>query len=541
MRPYLTSFRSVSPIWLLAGFFSVLISIAAIAGLVAASSKILLVALFVGAGVGAILLFYPLLLLWVLVVGALVVTGLTELYLPAMRQIRWGVVLGVVALGIVSFLSSSRHRDNPMSSSVNGTRNYSLIFALLFFYYMCVCALINNGPSVDDLLGIKSYFQVWGLLLVFAYAKVDRFIECFPKFLLWLAALQVPFAFHQYLVLAPLRATGKYAEKLIVPVDIVVGTFVGNMEGGGANASMACLQIMAITYLFALWRIRKISPKAALFLSAFFLTPIALAEAKIAFLMLPTALVVVFRDTFLKFFFRWLLASFALIVVLIGIAIIYAAQPVSEHAEQYGPKGFGAFWEEMLAYNVDNNRGYADLKLNRTSVYPHWYREHAFRDLGGMFFGHGAGETVAIDPKENQGGLRSTSLATVRYHKVGIGLTGLSTLLWESGLIGAVLVLGIFISAFKLATELTLKTIEPLDWAMLRTLQATIAITGICLVQADMFSYEIGYQTLLVLALALLGYYHRKLTNPVEVEPRPAPGFVKPRSSGLMWGRLKKR
>jgi len=539
MRPYLTSFRSVNPIWLLAGFFSVLIAVAAMAGLVAASSKILLVVLFVGAGVGAILLFYPLFLLWVLVVGALVVTGLTELYLPAMRQIRWGVVLGAVALGIVSFLSSSRHRDNSISSSVNSTRNYSLIFALLFFYYMCVSTLINHGPSVDDLLGIKSYFQVWGLLLVFAYAKVDRFVDRFPKFMLWLAALQVPFSFHQYLVLAPLRTTGEYAEKMIVPVDIVVGTFVGMMDGGGANASMACLQIMAITYLFALWRVRKMSPMPVLFLSAFFLTPIALNEAKIAFVLFPLALVVLFRDTFLKFFLRWLLASIALVVILIAIAIIYAMQPASDHAKQYGPKGFGAYWEEMLAYNVVKNRGYADLKLNRTTVYPHWFSEHAFGDLGGMFFGHGAGETVAIDPKLDQGGLRGTCLATVRYHNVVIGLTGLSTILWESGLIGAVLVLGIFISAFLLASELALKATDPLDWAMLRTLQATIAITGICLVQADMFSYEIGYQTLFVLALALLGYYHRKLTKPVEVESRPAP--LKPMSAGLMWGRLKKR
>ncbi|MGK2915811.1 MAG: hypothetical protein ACSLE5_15420 [Porticoccaceae bacterium] len=522
--------------WVVIAIFFLL---ALIAGLVAAKAKLLILALFVGAGVGIVLLFQPTLLLWVVLVGALLVTGLAELYLPALRQIRWGVVLGGIALGATAILTHMVKRKTGEMAVAGKLPNSVLFFALAFFLIACFSSFMNDGASATDIIGLKGYFQVWGLLLFFVFADPGRFFVHLRAFLLWLSVLQVPFALQQYLVLVPQRSTEEAMQKFIVPVDIVVGTFVGSMGGGGASSSLAFLQVISITFLFALWRAGKIRPIAALSLSAFFFIPMLLNETKVTFLALPIALGLLYKDAISRNFFRTVLAVFMMALLLSGVFVGYALQ---QSVEKYGPRGPGEYWDEVMAYNT-GKKGYGTFRLNRTTVYLHWFDHHAFFDIRGMLIGHGAGESVEIDPT-GASGLRDTSLAARRYPRDGIGLTGLSTLLWDVGLVGAIAVIGIFWGAFRFASRITVRMVRDVDWALLKSAEAGVAILGLSLLLDAAFAFEIGYQTLLMLMLGIIIYYGRRTSglnlSDMVADDQPAP-LAKSHRRSLALARLKKR
>lgn len=471
-------------------------------GMVATVANPLIIMLFVALILGLFLMSQPTLLLWLVLVSALVFSGAVVLYYPILGHLRWGVVIAALALGLAAvFVKMFSGREDSRLEHGNHEDRKILAWAFIFVVIVCFSALYNLGFKADALIGLKGYFQVWGILIAFAWIKFNiNTARNLGRGLLWLAALQVPFALHQYFVLVPQRLSEAAAREFIVAPDIVVGTFIGSMGGGGGNAILTSLQVISIAFLFALWRQGQIKGGAVFSLTALYMIPVLLNETKVTFVVFPLAMLLIYWDRVLKNPFKFFISVILVAGLLVALFLFYASLPRAQ-----GYKGPVKYWEETMQYNI-GKKGYGAYLLNRTTVYEHWLKHHGWGEFKTTLIGHGAGET-------NEGGigLRSDSLAMSRYRGLGIGLTGFSALLWEVGILGTVALVGLFYSAFRAAGRLAAHVQESFDRAMLRTLQAGVVVMGFSLLHNNYIVFEIGYQTLLMLLIGLILLYARNV------------------------------
>lgn len=477
-------------------------------GLVASLGSPILAFIIVALFAAVVLIASPLVLLWVVLIGGLVLSGVAELYFPSLGQARWGVALAAIALGAASLVFGMwAHRPIPATP----TRAWSSIatWSLLFLLIALFSAFLNLGLSFDTVVGLKGYFQVWGILLAFVLLPLRApSVERTMMFLFWLGLIQLPFILHQHFVLVPQRSGIADAARGMVAQDILVGTFSGSMSGGGAGPAMAVLLLIALTIAIAMWRVGKISfIKLALASIAFFL-PLAIGEHKIALVLLPVGLFVVFDDKVRRNPLGAIGLATISGVLLAVLFIVFTLLPRAGSTRLLTPD---EYWNEMWSYNA-GERGYGNYALNRTTVYPFWAKYH--QTAGGSVIqtlvGHGPGSS-----KDARGGLSEHSLAAERFPGYGIGLTGISGLLWDTGVLGTLAVLGLLVSAYRTVRNLLLQTpTGSVRWANLKGAQAGIAMIGFSFLHNNMFLYEIGFQTMTMLLLGYVAYVERTLAPP---------------------------
>lgn len=440
---------------------------------------------------GAAILMSPRLAVWVALAGALCIAGLIELYLPGLQQVRWlfsllSIVLLLVAA--VRFLAQPRQR---------GHTGGELLVLLCFVFVACAVAgaLAAGMSKTAALVGLKNYFQMWGVLAalaLFGYeaAQVSKFI----RLLAMLALVQMPFVLHQFLVLVPQRSTQAAAERFVVAVDVVAGTFGGSMAGGGRSSDLAILAAIAIVYFFARWKAGQGSLTRAVLLSALAFCPMLFNEAKLALVLIPLGLLLLFPQAILRRPLTMLLGTGALLGVLVGVLALYAALPGAD-AQRAG--SIDRFLRESLDYNV-GEKGYGSAVLNRSTVYGFWWREHARRgDWKGAVFGHGPGASNSASATV------SDTLATTRYRGYAIGLTGVSTLLWETGLLGTATFVLLLMAAALQARRLARDSRLAAWCAELQTAQIGLVLLCVSLLHSNYIAFDLGYQAMMVL---LLGY-----------------------------------
>ncbi len=442
---------------------------------------------------GGAILASPRLAVWVTLVGALCFSGLVELYLPGLQQIRWLFSIISIALVLVAAVRYLAEPRKPGQSDPGVVR--ITVLALCFLASVLAASIAAGMPAKVMVVGLKNYFQMWGVLAALALFRYDsaqasRFVRLFAM----LSLVQLPFVLHQFLVLVPQRSTQAAAEHFIVAVDIVAGTFGGSMMGGGRSTDIAILASIAIVYFFARWKAGKSSLLRTLLLSAIAFSPMLFNEAKLALVLVPLGLLMLFPSAILRRPFAMMLGAGMLVCVLGVIVVIYSILP---GADGQGSTSVEAFVEESLAYNV-GNKGYGSAVLNRTTVYPFWWKEHArYGDWIGAMFGHGPGSTNTVSTTITE------TLASKRYLGYAIGLTGLSTLLWETGLVGACFFVSLIICATLHAGRLVRRE-DHLKWRPeLQTAQIGLAMLGLSLLHSNYVSFDLGYQGMFVL---LLGY-----------------------------------
>ncbi len=474
--------------------------IAILLGVIIAQGNIILLIVFFGAIFAVLLFRSPLMMLWSVVIGGLVFSGLAELYLPQLRYIRWAVVLGAQALLAIAVFRRLTGSGQPIYNK--GAQISPLVWMGAFALVALFSGLFNYGLSFETVIGLKGYFQVWGIACAMAWLGLNREqADRFMGGLFWLAVLQIPFAIHQFLFLVPLRLTQEAANKGIVALDIVVGTFVGNMEGGGANIVLASLQVIVIGILVGFWRMGKISGIKILTLSFIFLVPIALNEAKAVVIFIPVMLAIMFQDTLIKKPFQTIFGAIMVLGLMLALLVGYSFLPRTESQET---GGLSDLYEDTIAYNI-GNEGYGTNQLNRTTVYSFWASRHGLDNLPETLIGHGLGTT-----NEAELGLMKNSLAKTTYYEVGIGLTAMSSLLWEVGIIGAFLMLAIFLSAFisahKLANQ---QSKNSRQYVYLKAAQVGFALLFVNVMHNNYLIFEVGFQTLLMVLLGYILHFER--------------------------------
>lgn len=443
---------------------------------------------------GLVLISYPIIGLWVVVVGALVIAGLVDLYMPSLKPLIWGVALLSMALAglaiIKNFRGDSKKTSNVQDVSALGVWSFLFVSCTIF------ASLVNWHGLSGFLVGLKGYFQIWGLLIaIFFFMKDGKQARYLMIFFVVLGFLQMPFILHQFLVLVPQRSSEVFAAQGIVAGDIVAGTFGGTMNGGGRSPILALLCVISITLVLAKLRAGSSTYGQAILAGLFFLIPMFLSEAKVFFALFPLALFLLFKDRILLNPLKVLVSLFLLAVLLMAIFFTYSLLP---GAKSQKVSSLQEMFEQNVEYNL-GHRGYGNAKLNRTTVYPFWAREHAHGDmLVHALIGHGPGSTSSGTA------LNRESLAYKRYRGYGIGLTGLSSLLWEVGVFGTFAVVGMLLAAYRLGGRLVERWQGTVHWATLKAAQIAIPLFSVSLLHNNYFVFDLSFQTMLIVILGYL-------------------------------------
>jgi hypothetical protein len=428
---------------------------------------------------------------WVVVIGALVVTGVAQLYLPGSRIVRYVVPVASLALLLHWWFDGLAGRTRPLDEPVPPP----LLWGLAFVAVALASTLLNFDSPGVRLLGIKNYFQMWPLFIGFALLRWDQGLaRSLAQAALLLGLLQLPFAAHEYLYLVP-RRYGLGGQ--VVPVDIVAGTFGGDLLGGGANAVLAAFQVIVVGGLLAFWKNGLLRGDLAVVLAAVLLSPLLVNEAKIAALYLPLVFVILFRRDIVERPLRFV-GAVAVLAVLLGT--LMTALAVNN------PTGRLNSWSDLVEQTIKRQTASAAERegqyneLTRLTALTFWAREHVDAPPLKTLFGHGPAASF-----EFQGSVVDTAdtLARKRYPGMRIGYTGLSALLWDTGVFGVAAVLGMYFAAFVAAGRLARcwRTQDPRRAALLEAAQAAIAVLALSLAHKDFFVINLPYQALTFLVL----------------------------------------
>lgn len=464
-----------------------------IGGLLSASGKPQLIAVFFGLVLVTMIVSSRTALFWFVLIGGLVVAGVCQLYLPQLKYVRYVVPLATAPLllhGFMDYLSSwTREHRAPMPVTMR--------WALAFVLICLISVLVNASDPEVTLLGVKGYFQMWGLFLGLVIIRWNPGMTrqlCIG--MLAIALLQLPFAAHEYLVLAPTRIRPGF-----VAVDIVAGTFGALLDGGGATAVLAAFQIIVVSCLVALWKNGALSGIKLIVLSPLLLAPMLVNEVKIAVLYLPLAFAVVFYRDIVARPIKFLVAGgalFGMLAVLMGALV--AAQPANKVQS----------WTDLVNFIVERQsadigeRGEHYGELTRVTALTFWAKEHVTANPVYTLLGHGLGAS-----RDASGALDiADTLAEKRYGGMNIGYTALSALLWDTGIVGLVMVLGMFAAAFFAAGGLAnhYRGHDKFRTGLFEGLQGGVAVLVLSLASRDYFVTHLPFQTIVYLVIGYIVY-----------------------------------
>jgi len=469
--------------------------LAMLGGVLSASGKPLLIAVFFGFVLMVLILSSRVALFWFVMITGLIVTGLCQLYVPQLKYVRYVVPLASAPLllhGVVDYFTSWTKPKNPPLPSV-------MAWAMAFAVVCLISALVNlNDPAVS-LVGLKDYLGMWGLFLSIAFL---RWPANFAKNVAWgillIALIQLPFVAQEYIVLVPKRIG---LGNGIVPVDIVAGTFGAILEAGGANAVLAAFQVIVVACLLGMWKNGALSGFTTAVLSLLLLSPMAINEAKITALYLPLAFIVVFHRDIAHKPLKFLVAGASTAGLL---AILMTALVVGSNSAKIQSSSdlVNLVISEQTA-SADQRQGQYS-ELTRWTALTFWLKEHIRANPINTLVGHGVGAS-----RENSAGLVSAeTLAEKRYTGLRIGYTALSALLWDTGIIGLITVLGMFGAAFLTAGRLA-RYYEGKDkfrTGLFEGLQAGMAVLALSLAHKDFFVNHLPYQAFTYMIIGFIAY-----------------------------------
>ncbi len=468
--------------WLIAAFMAV----AALAGAVAATGNVILIALAVGAAAGIGLLGLPAVTITLIVVGTLVISGPVVFYIQALDKLPWLLaVLGLILTGS-ALLHSGLHRGER-----RGPLPGFVVAAILFVVYSLASAAWSEGPADDAARGLKRLLQYWGLLLALALvAFPPRAVRHWATLLVGIALAQAPMAIYQRLLLVP-SMEGE-------PIDAVVGTLELTQMGTGASGVLGLLQVCLIATLLCAYRERLISASVlvASLLVAF--VPIAFGEVNAVFLWIPLALLAVYYDQLRRNLFRFIAGT------VMTAALIFALGGVYLLSQQTGAGGtpIDERIETLIEYNVGDT-GYATKDgLNRTTVWQAWWSHHGASDPKATLLGHGVGSSFSAD--------EGRAAVNRRYGGQLIDLVSLTSVLWDLGLVGFGLFISVFAGAAWRAWRLIGIVAPGLDRAVARACLASIIVIGSSLLYNNAVVLMPSQQTITFMTLGFIAWLDRR-------------------------------
>jgi hypothetical protein len=467
-----------------------------VGGVLSALGKPQLAGIFMGLVLAAMVVSSRKAIFWFVVVSAMVVTGAAQLYFPDARLVRYVAPAASLALLLHwvtdQFMQRRRTVDEPLQTPI--------IWAIAFAAIAIVSTIANISDPAVALMGLKSYFQMWVFFLGVAFLHWDKnFARQLWRGLLLLALLQLPFAAHEYLVLMPRRYY--YMSEGIIPADVIAGTFGAQALGGGANAVLAAYEIIIVGFLLAMWKNGVMGTFKMGVLSVLLLSPMVVNQARVSVLYVLLIFIVIFWRDIVRKPGKFVLASAGMVGL---VAVLMTALMLSH------PGGALTSWSavvekayEQQTVTVQQHEG--RYELSRWSVLTFWAQQHVRANPVQTLLGHGPG--ASREPDDTNVLEVTDTLAQKKYPGLRIGYTALSALLWDTGVLGVICVLGMFASAFFTAGRLATHYRRQRDGfhtAMFEGLQAAMAVLALSLAHKNFFAVHVPYQAVVYLLIGFI-------------------------------------
>jgi hypothetical protein len=445
---------------------------------------------------------HPVWLLWSSLIGGLVVSGLVRLYVPQLQLLRWALAPIAILLLLQAVAASLR----PQTAYGQSPLPAAIPWAFGFIAICILGSLLGDFHSERFIIGLKGYLQVWGLLFAMAfYPWPARVIDRIPKFLFWIAMLQLPFVLHQLVFLVPRRIGMGDG---IVPIDVVAGTFGANLEGGGANAILNAFLMVVLAGVLAARQLHLISTRMTVLLAVPLLFPVLVNEAKVSVLYWGAVFLVLYGKDMLARPLRFFAAAVSGLVVLALMLTAYTLNaPSSARVES---------WTDLVRFTYEYNVANDEIsgQFSRVGAVKFWWEQHGFDNLEEAVLGHGVGYTRVADTDAD---FRKTVRAIVGGIPLdidlnkNIGYSAVAALLWETGLLGLLCIFALLAATFRAAGRLvTIYADVPQRVATLRAIRAGCAIIFITLWHKNVFVFDVAYQTFVMLLIGIVAYWERQ-------------------------------
>lgn len=404
--------ESVSGAWVPVAF--VCLSVAA--GLVAALGQPLVIAVFVGAIGGVALLARLDIALWITIIGTLLISGMLAQFAPQLAKAVWLFsMMGFLLLTGAVLRLITEHADRQVLP-------WHAWLALAFPVYVVLVSVANALSPLEFIAGFKRYFQYWGIfaclvLVSFSGGTIRQLL----RFILAVSLIQVFFALYQHFVIVPTRIGMGGG---VVAIDAVAGTFEASTTGGGSSSILAMFVLIVFAYFLNAWREGVLGATRMLLASPVLLLPLALGETKIVVLFLPIVVAVALQRDIRRHPVTGMLIILAMIGLTLALAYLYLTMSAK------GPEPIERVLEKIIAYNTGSVGYLSASSLNRTTAISFWWGQQGWHNPLAFLFGNGVGASYI-----GEGTLIPGHLG-VKYFGLTIGLTGISSLLWDTGIIG---------------------------------------------------------------------------------------------------------
>ncbi len=320
-----------------------------------------------------------------------------------------------------------------------------VLVLFLSLFAMCTISTVLQSGITVTIVGMKNELAVALIMLclLLGFCRESQIYRVTKAFY-WMFYLQFPVIIFQVLVMVPRRVAikGEY-EKW----DSVVGTFGGDPLGGGNTAAMGlfCLLIMLMKLSEYKYGLATKLNTALHIMGAFALC--ILGEVKFVILLSPMLLAFVwFAPSYQKGMKRLDLKTALMIVGglfgLITIAIFVLSASYASAFEGDMDKSALDIFVDSLSYIFDPNYIMESGELGRMTTIFFWTEHSDLYGLPSKLFGYGLNAT-------NHGSSVAPGFLNIILN-VLLDSTALSMILWEMGLIGFFLYLGLIIYTLKI-------------------------------------------------------------------------------------------
>ena len=347
------------------------------------------------------------------------------------------------------------------------------VFLILFLLNISMGIIINLVSAPVLIAGFRTYLKFLPFFLVpFVFRFSEKQIKTQLIFLLCCILLQTPFAIYQRLFLHAGGLTG----------DIVIGTI-------NSSSVLTILMACSISIIISFSLANRIKPFFALMLVAVLFIPMTLNETKSTLVLLPVA---IFAPLFLKA--SKLRLSNMLPVMMLGVSAMVAFVVTYDYFMRprwgYGLMDFlamdgrasGYLYKEAGTGSGPQLVGKVDSYILAIQVLSN--------DITSLLVGLGIGNVSGSFLEGFEGEYAR------KYAHLGVGITALAQVLWETGLFGAMSYYIFFFMVFRDAQKLKwmggLWGAYAAGWSVIMVLM-TIVVPYLNVFQHNVVAYLMWY------------------------------------------------
>lgn len=394
----------------------------------------------VGAGllVGMLVAFSVEAVIWIAFALALLFVPFASTISPSLTQAHWVATMFYfwlwVIVGFRLFLGKVVSPLPPVPMT---------LWMLMLFAFTGALGSMYGRAFVEVIAAGKDYFQAWVIpLLFFLLLRREGTAQAIVIAILLLAIIQPIVAGWQYYTSGHEMYAG----------DRIGGTF-GSGLGTGAVLSIFALSQALV--LLALAQRAVLNWRLVIPLTLWVCIPMLWTHAKAIVVLLPLGVFLLFARDMRE---RPTLVASVTIISLIGA--IFVAWTYLSVVDQYydnpdyAPQTMADFVDGSLAYAITDA---SNAQLNRGSAIFYWWEKHSLmKNPLETLVGHGLGAA-------KWGGVVEGRLyADSRYGRPGMGVTPVTRLLWEVGIIGTFAFIGMLMSAMRMASRLAVNNSIPM-------------------------------------------------------------------------------